>query len=78
MTAARGGRDWTRMQRADFDPAAPLALVDVRAVPRRVDAVAHANGTDALFGDEPTSPRATRTRTRTPAVPSTPQDDTLF
>jgi hypothetical protein len=70
------GIDWTAMQRADFDPAAPLALVDKRAVTRRVEAAPHANGTDALFGDEPTRPRATRTRR--PAVASTPQNDALF
>ncbi|MFK0159064.1 hypothetical protein ACIQVK_44220 [Streptomyces sp. NPDC090493] len=78
MSTATGpqGIDWSTMQRADFDPSAPLALVDTRAVTRRVDAVAHANGTDALFGDEPTAPRAARTRR--PAVASTPQDDALF
>lgn len=70
------GIDWTAMQRADFDPAAPLALVDARAVTRRVEAVAHTNGTDALFGDEPTGRRATRTRR--PAVASAPQGDALF
>jgi hypothetical protein len=68
--------DWTTMQRADFDPDAPLALVDDRAVSRRVQAAPHANGTDALFGDEPTPRRAPRTRG--PAVASTPQDDALF
>jgi len=70
------GIDWSTMQRADFDPAAPLALVDARAVTRRVEAVAHTNGTDALFGDEPTARRAARTRR--PAVASAPQDDALF
>ncbi|MGX1268005.1 hypothetical protein [Streptomyces phaeoluteigriseus] len=70
------GIDWRTMERADFDPAAPLALVDARAVTRRVDAVAHSNGTDALFGEEPPAPRASRTRR--PAVASAPQDDTLF
>lgn len=70
------GIDWSTMQRADFDPSSPLALVDARAVTRRVEAAPHANGTDALFGDEPTARRATRTRG--PAVASAPQDDALF
>ncbi|MEU1275641.1 hypothetical protein [Streptomyces sp. NPDC005799] len=70
------GIDWSTMQRADFDPGAPLALVDDRAVTRRVQAVAHTNGTEALFGDEPTGRRAARTRG--PAVASAPQDDALF
>ncbi|MCX5182588.1 hypothetical protein [Streptomyces sp. NBC_00268] len=70
------GIDWSTMQRADFDPDAPLALVDTRAVSRRVEAAPHANGTDALFGDAPTGRRASRTRR--PAVPSAPQDDALF
>ncbi|SEE82933.1 hypothetical protein SAMN05216483_6687 [Streptomyces sp. 2131.1] len=68
--------DWATMHRADFDPAAPLTLVDAQAVARRVEAAPHANGTDALFGDEPTQPRATRTRR--PAAVATPQDDALF
>ncbi|MGA5453844.1 hypothetical protein ACPCVO_45245 [Streptomyces umbrinus] len=50
--------------------------MDARAVTRRVEAAPHANGTDALFGDEPTRPRATRTRR--PAAGHTPQDDVLF
>ncbi|MGY1502978.1 hypothetical protein ACW4TU_41490 [Streptomyces sp. QTS52] len=70
------GIDWSAMQRADFDPTEPLALVDARAVARRVEAVAHTNGTGALFGDEPPARRATRTRG--PAVTSAPQDDALF
>lgn len=69
------GIDWTTMQRADFDPAAPLALVDARTV-TRVQAVAHTNGTDALFGDAPTDRSATRTRR--PAAAPTPDTDTLF
>ncbi|MFJ4880129.1 hypothetical protein ACIP93_33645 [Streptomyces sp. NPDC088745] len=74
MSAA--GVDWTGMRRADFDPAAPLDLVDARAVARRVKAVAHANGTDALFGDEPPAPRPARPRG--PAGTPAPQDDALF
>lgn len=70
------GIDWTTMRRADFDPDEPLALVDDRAVSRRAEAAPHANGTDALFGDEPTARRPARTRG--PAVASTPQDDALF
>ncbi|MEU9783613.1 hypothetical protein AB0H92_22060 [Streptomyces phaeochromogenes] len=70
------GQDWTGMRSADFDQAQPLALVDARAVTRRVEAAPHANGTDALFGDEPTRPRTTRTRR--PAAGATPQDDALF
>ncbi|MEU6462205.1 hypothetical protein [Streptomyces sp. NPDC046976] len=75
MTEAHGC-DWTTMRRADFDPDVPLALVDARAVSRRVVAVAHENGTEALFGDEPTARRATRTRR--PAAPDEPQPDALF
>ncbi|MEV8344484.1 hypothetical protein [Streptomyces niveus] len=70
------GIDWSTMQRADFDPSAPLALVDARAVARRVEAAPHANGTDALFGEELPARRATRTRE--PATGSAPQDDALF
>ncbi|MFE4583006.1 hypothetical protein [Streptomyces chartreusis] len=78
MSTATGpqGIDWSTMRRDDFDQAAPLALVDARAVTRRVEAAQHANGTDALFGDEPAAPRATRTRR--PAAAPTPQDDALF
>lgn len=68
-------RDWSTMTRADFDPSAPLALVDARAVKRPV-AVPHQNGTDALFGDEPTSRRAPLARR--PANGETPQPDALF
>jgi hypothetical protein len=64
------------MRRADFDEGAPLALVDADTVVRPVLAVAHTNGTDALFGDESTGRRATRTRG--PAVAPGPQSDALF
>jgi hypothetical protein len=64
------------MQRADFDPDAPLALVDDRAVTRRVEAAPHANGTDALFGDEPRPARPTRRKA--PAVAAAPETDALF
>ncbi|MGW4087029.1 hypothetical protein ACWEGS_28755 [Streptomyces sp. NPDC004822] len=78
MSTATGpqGIDWSTMRRSDFDPAAPLALVDARAVPRRVEAAPHANGTDALFGDEPAAPRAARARRS--AGPATPHADALF
>ncbi|MFB6629947.1 hypothetical protein ACFCWY_08635 [Streptomyces sp. NPDC056362] len=69
------GRDWSAMTRADFDPSAPLAMVDAGAVKRPL-AVPHRNGTDALFGDEPTSSRASRARR--PAVGGPPQADALF
>jgi hypothetical protein len=69
-------RDWTGMRRADFDPDAPLALVDDRAVTRRVDAVEHANGTEALFGDEPRPARPTRRKA--PAVAAAREADALF
>lgn len=68
--------DWSTMQRVDFDPDAPLALVDERAIPRRVMAVEHPNGTEALFGDEPPAPRVARARR--PAAGPEPQPDTLF
>ena len=70
------GIDWTAMRRPDFDEGAPLALVDTRAVSRRVDAVAHTNGTEALFGEAP-RPGRTR-RSRGPAVAPGPQSDALF
>ncbi|QOV40226.1 hypothetical protein IM697_18565 [Streptomyces ferrugineus] len=70
------GIDWTAMQRADFDPDAPLALVDADAVTRPVLAVPDAYGTEALFGDAPTGRRATGTRR--PAAAPAPDTDTLF
>lgn len=76
MTANPQGRDWSRMARADFDDSAPLALVDARAVSRAVPAVAHSNGTDALFGEDPTPARPARTRR--PAAPPTEDTSTLF
>ncbi|MFF4902340.1 hypothetical protein [Streptomyces sp. NPDC001068] len=68
--------DWSAMRRADFDPTAPLALVEARDVTRRVEAVPDACGTDALFGDEPRPARpAHRSR---PAVADAPEADALF
>ncbi|MFK0294291.1 hypothetical protein ACIQU6_27990 [Streptomyces sp. NPDC090442] len=71
------GRSWSQMGRADFDTAAPLALVDDRAVRAevRVPAAPDAYGTAALFGDEVSvrrvaPPRAVRRQA--------PQADTLF
>jgi hypothetical protein len=64
------------MSRADFDPTATLALVEARDVTRRVEAVEHANGTDALFGDEPRPARPTRRKA--PAVAAGPEADALF
>lgn len=75
MTAIPQDRDWTRMQRADFDDSAPLDLVD-EAVCRPVPAVPDACGTQALFGEDP---RPERPRpTRTPAPAPTENTDTLF
>ncbi|POX63580.1 hypothetical protein C3492_10580 [Streptomyces sp. Ru62] len=77
MTAIPQGRDWTRMQRADFDDCAPLDLVDA-AQCRPVPAVPDECGTQPLFGKgqdpEPERPR----RTRTPAPSPTENTDTLF
>jgi hypothetical protein len=70
------GRDWSAMRSADFDEDKPLALVDARAVARRVEAAPHTNGTDALFGDAPVARRARRTPQ--PAVGPTEEPDTLF
>ncbi|MEU9355079.1 hypothetical protein AB0D65_29795 [Streptomyces griseoloalbus] len=71
------GRDWSEMSRADFDEGAPLALVEAESLTRcRVEAVPDVYGTEALFGDVPTTRRATRARR--PAVGATPQDDALF
>ncbi|MFI0232604.1 hypothetical protein [Streptomyces sp. NPDC017086] len=71
MTAIPQGRDWTRMQRADFDDSAPLELVDA-AVCRPVPAVPDECGTQALFGKEPGPPCPRRTRAPAPA----PAEDT--
>lgn len=68
--------DWSTMTRADFDPDAPLALMEARTVGRRVEAAPHANGTDALFGDVP-RPARTASR-RQPAAPDGPEPDALF
>lgn len=76
MTATPQGRDWTRMKRADFDPSAPLALVDADAVCRPVPAVPDACGTEALFGEDPKPARPRRTRM--PAPTPTEDADTLF
>ncbi|MFE6639533.1 hypothetical protein ACFVFT_38535 [Streptomyces tendae] len=70
------GRDWSTMRRADFDEGAPLALVEADTLTRKVEAVPDAYGTEALFGDAPTSRRATRARR--PAVGAAPQGDALF
>ncbi|MFD7501568.1 hypothetical protein [Streptomyces sp. NPDC059850] len=76
MTDKPQDRDWARMRRADFDPSAPLDLVDARAVSRSVPAVAHMNGTEALFGEVPTPLHPTRTRRS--AAPTTEGTDALF
>ncbi|MGW5371060.1 hypothetical protein ACWER6_18330 [Streptomyces sp. NPDC004009] len=70
MTAIPQGRDWTRMQRADFDDCAPLDLVDA-AVCRPVPAVPDECGTEALFGKDTKPPRPRRPRT----LPSAPAED---
>ncbi|MFE2184149.1 hypothetical protein [Streptomyces sp. NPDC059455] len=70
------GRDWTGMRRADFDDGAPLALMDADTVARPVLAVPDQYGTEALFGDEPTSRRATRSHG--PAHAPAQEPDTLF
>ncbi|MEV7817031.1 MULTISPECIES: hypothetical protein [Streptomyces] len=78
MTDIPRGRDWTRMQRADFDDSAPLDLVDLTdaAVCRPVPAVPDECGTQALFGKDPKPERPRRTRR--PAPPPTENTDTLF
>ncbi|WP_208874765.1 hypothetical protein [Streptomyces sp. PBH53] len=65
------------MRRADFDPTAPLVLVDDRAVRAgaRVPAVPDACGTEALFGDEVAVRRPVR---RPRAQQGEPQSDALF
>jgi hypothetical protein len=69
VTAVPEGRDWTRMQRADFDDCAPLDLVDEEdaALCRPVPAVPDACGTQALFGKAPEPQRPRRTHTPAPA-----------
>ncbi|MFM9647816.1 hypothetical protein ACKI1S_16910 [Streptomyces galilaeus] len=76
MTANPQGRDWTSMVRADFDPSAPLALVDAHAVDRPVPAVPDECGTAPLFGEAPKPKRTTRPRTPAPAL--TEDTGTLF
>ncbi|MFF1600744.1 hypothetical protein ACFVYV_25100 [Streptomyces mirabilis] len=68
--------NWSAMRRADFDPTATLALVEARDVTRRVEAAPHANGTEALFGDEPRPARPARRKA--PAVAAAPEADALF
>ncbi|WKV74195.1 hypothetical protein AW27_023425 [Streptomyces sp. PCS3-D2] len=51
---------WASMTTADFDTDAPLALA-VPPGPARIVAAQHRSGTDALFGDEPAVPPASRT-----------------
>ncbi|MFD8376110.1 hypothetical protein ACFV2Z_36075 [Streptomyces sp. NPDC059688] len=78
MSAIPEGRDWTRMQRADFDDCAPLDLVDAAAC-RPVPAVPDECGTQALFGKDPEHPPPRRPRT--PAPPPTEDSgntETLF
>lgn len=73
---AEDGPDWSAMPRSDFDPNAPLALVDARAVHRPVLAVPDACGTEALFGEEPASkPPA---RQAQPALGPAYETDALF
>ncbi|MFI6142381.1 hypothetical protein ACIBCC_29845 [Streptomyces griseus] len=54
------GQDWRSMRRADFDPDAPLALVDPDTVAKVVPAVPDQYGTEALFGDAPAQRRPRR------------------
>lgn len=78
MTAIPQGRDWTRMQRADFDDCAPLDLVDA-ALCRPVPAVPDECGTQALFGSDPQPARTRHTRPPAPAPTDNIDDtDTLF
>ncbi|WP_399554021.1 hypothetical protein [Streptomyces anulatus] len=69
------GQDWRGMRRADFDPDAPLALVDADRVPRAVPAVPDRSGTEALFGEAPVERRPAR---RAPAPGPAVEADTLF
>ncbi|MFM9698857.1 hypothetical protein [Streptomyces europaeiscabiei] len=71
-----GRRDWSAMVRADFDPSAPLALVDADAVHRAVPAVPDKCGTAPLFGEDPKPKRTTRPRRPAPA--SLEDTGTLF
>ncbi|MGW2550039.1 hypothetical protein [Streptomyces sp. NPDC001635] len=69
------GRNWAAMTAADFDEGAPLELLDAGTVSRPVLAVAHSNGTDALFGEAPRQRGAAR---RTPAPGPADDTATLF
>lgn len=75
-TDSSPAQDWRSMRRADFDPDAPLALVDAERVPRAVPAVPDRVGTEALFGEALVQrrPAARRSPAPGPAV----EADTLF
>ncbi|MFJ2225621.1 hypothetical protein ACIOFY_36965 [Streptomyces anulatus] len=74
-TDSSPAQDWRGMRRADFDPDAPLALVDADRVPKVVPAVPDRYGTDALFGEAPVERRPAR---REPAPGPAAGTDTLF
>ena len=76
MTTNPQGPDWRRMARADFDPSAPLTLVDADAIGRPVPAIPDECGTAPLFGEDPKPKRAPGTRR--PAATSPQDTDTLF
>ncbi|MFB7403302.1 hypothetical protein ACFCZR_24315 [Streptomyces rubiginosohelvolus] len=69
------GQDWRGMRRADFDPDAPLALVDADAVAKVVPAVPDRYGTEALFGEAPAERRPAR---REPAPGPAAETEPLF
>ncbi|MGW2443559.1 hypothetical protein [Streptomyces sp. NPDC001675] len=71
MTAIPQDRDWTRMNRADFDDCAPLDLVDAD-VCRPVPAVPDECGTQPLFGKDPEPARPRHPHT----PPPVPTDNT--
>lgn len=75
MTTSSTGRDWTAMQRAEFDRDAPIEL-PVPTGPARIPAVPDQVGTQALFG-EPV-PEASARRQRHPLPGDVDGQDQLF
>ncbi|MGD3111477.1 hypothetical protein [Streptomyces sp. YGL11-2] len=65
MSAAPAGRDWTAMQRAEFDQDAPVEL-PVSVGPARIPAAPDRFGTQPLFGDPLPAPKPRPTRAQRP------------
>lgn len=75
MSAAHPGRDWTAMDRAEFDLDAPIAL-PVPTGPARILAAPDPCGTEALFGE--TVPERQRRCQKPPNPGDASGQDELF